>query len=81
MALALGKPIVATRVAMSGVDLNQAAVILAETPQEFAEAVDALLKDKERRIAMGAKNRDYAVRELDWRSIRRGGVSSIGVAL
>ncbi|MEM9166554.1 MAG: glycosyltransferase [Planctomycetota bacterium] len=66
-ALACGTAAITTK----GVDIwpelegSGAATIAEQTPEAFAEAIAELLVDEPRRTAMGAKGRDWVLRELD----------------
>jgi glycosyltransferase involved in cell wall biosynthesis len=65
-ALAGGKAIVATPLALEGLDLKDGEhVVVAETDAEFADALVALLTDPERRTAIARAARRWAERNLD----------------
>jgi glycosyltransferase involved in cell wall biosynthesis len=65
-ALASGKAIVATPLALEGLELRQGEhVFVAETGAEFADALVALLMDKDRRTAMAQAARRWAEKNLD----------------
>jgi len=69
-ALAAGKAVVATRLALEGigvVDGEQA--LIADDDAAFADAVSSLLRDPERRARMGAAARWWAECAPDWESV------------
>ena len=60
-ALALGKPVVASRLAAAGLEaVDGEHLVLAETDAEFARAIASLLRDRPRRLALGAGARAWA---------------------
>jgi glycosyltransferase involved in cell wall biosynthesis len=66
-ALAAGKAVVASRLAIEGLDLtNGEQVILAETDHQFGDAIAALLRDPGRRVALAQKARAWACANLGW---------------
>ena len=69
-AMAMGKAIVSTARGVAGIDLvaNRDAV-LADTPDAFARAVIALLRDADRRRALAQAARALAEEQYDWRKI------------
>jgi glycosyltransferase involved in cell wall biosynthesis len=65
-ALAAGKAIVATPLAVEGISVRDGVeVIVAQTASEFADAVVGLLRDPERRISIAAAARRWAEEHLD----------------
>lgn len=67
-ALAVGKAIVASPLALEGMDVADGEEVLtAETDEEFAAAVVALLQDEQRRLALAAAARSWAERNLGWK--------------
>ncbi|MBU0494108.1 MAG: glycosyltransferase [Chloroflexi bacterium] len=69
-AMALGVPIVSTRVGCEGIDLvPDEEVLLADEPADFARAVVALLRDPARGAAMTQLARRRAEAYYDWRVI------------
>ena len=69
-AMAMGKPMVATRMGAEGYPVSDGReLLLADTPSDFAEAVVGLLHTPERRRALGKAARAFVVRQYDWRSI------------
>jgi glycosyltransferase involved in cell wall biosynthesis len=71
-AAACGVPVVATPVGAEGLDFTDRSEIrLAAQPREFAEAVAALLADREARRAQAAAARRRVDSEYDWREIGR----------
>jgi polysaccharide biosynthesis protein PslH len=66
-ALAAGKALVASRLAVEGLDVVDGEhVLLAETDQEFADAVRALFDDNDRRTALEVRAREWAESNLGW---------------
>jgi sugar transferase (PEP-CTERM/EpsH1 system associated) len=69
-AMAMGKAIVSTALGCEGFDLAPGQELaIADTPDEFAAAVLALLHDPGRRENMGHAARQYASSRYDWRMI------------
>jgi len=69
-AMAMGKAIVSTSLGCEGFDLApDRELAIADTPEEFAAAVLALLRDPGRRLRMGNTARQYASSRYDWRMI------------
>ncbi len=66
--LASGRPVVATSVANEGIAAPSDVVKLADSVEEFAEAVIDLLQDPTRAEEMGARARAYAWKEWSWES-------------
>jgi glycosyltransferase involved in cell wall biosynthesis len=64
-AMAAGLPVVATSRAMNGIGAGDG-VVIADTPDAMAGAVLALLRDPDRRAALGAAGRARVVREFSW---------------
>lgn len=68
-ALAAGKAVIASPLAASGLDVADGReVVLAETDQEFAEAIITLLGDEPARARLGTTAREWAMRNLTWES-------------
>jgi glycosyltransferase involved in cell wall biosynthesis len=66
-ALAAGKALVATPLAVSGLGLDPGAhALVGESDTELTEALAALLADPDRRRRLGRAARDWAVEHLDW---------------
>ena len=66
-ALAAGKAVVASPLATAGVDVTDGEqLVLADTDDEFADAIVALLRDDARRGALGRAARSWAVANLGW---------------
>ena len=71
-AMAMGKAIVATRVACEGIDLDDGtSVLFAETGDEFAAAIARLAGDPELRARLGANARNIALDTYSYESIGR----------
>jgi sugar transferase (PEP-CTERM/EpsH1 system associated) len=69
-AMAMGKAIVSTSLGCEGFDLtSDQELSLADTPDQFAAAVLALLRDPQRRERMGEAARQHASSNYDWRMI------------
>lgn len=69
-AMAMGKAIVSTALGCEGFDLVPGQELsIADTPDEFAAAVLALLRDPDGRERMGRTARQYASSRYDWRMI------------
>ena len=68
-AMAIGLPIVSTRIGAEGFDvINGKELILSESPEEWGESILNLLANDDQRLAMGAAARDFAW-NYDWRKI------------
>jgi glycosyltransferase involved in cell wall biosynthesis len=66
-ALAAGKPLVATPLAVEGLDVTDGRqVLLAESSQDLAEKVACLLDDEERRRQLSMEAAAWARQNLDW---------------
>lgn len=69
-AMAMGKAIVSTSFGAAGIEcVNEREVLIADTAQEFADAVVSLLRDRARAQQMGARARQLAVEKYDWRQL------------
>ncbi|MGD0585829.1 MAG: glycosyltransferase family 4 protein [Oryzomonas sp.] len=69
-AMACGKPVVTTSVGAEGIaEDNEGAFLVADDPAAFAEAVVALLSDKERRAALGEQARQVIERRFSWQRL------------
>ena len=69
-AMAMGKPIVSTALGCEGFEVEPGQELaIADTPDEFATTVLALLQDPDRRERMGRDARQYARSRYDWRMI------------
>ena len=69
-AMAMGKAIVSTSRGIEGIDLIQGRdAIIADSPNEFASQVIALLRDPERRRDLGRHARALVESKYDWRQI------------
>jgi polysaccharide biosynthesis protein PslH len=69
-AMAMGKPVVATRLGAEGYPVTDGCeLLLADTPADFAAAVLSLLRAPERRIGLGQAARAFVERRYDWRAI------------
>jgi glycosyltransferase involved in cell wall biosynthesis len=71
-ALAAGKALVATPLAVAGLDVSDGRhVLLAETPGDFAAAVSRLLDDQGSRAALGSEARAWALEQPGWDAVAR----------
>jgi sugar transferase (PEP-CTERM/EpsH1 system associated) len=71
-ALAMGKAVVSTTVGAEGLPLRPGEqVVLADDPREFARAVVSLLRDPERRRAIGAAARRFVLERYSWARVSR----------
>ena len=71
-AMAMGKAIVSTRAGVNGLDLKPGEdFVLAESADEFARAVEALLDDPAECARLGAAARRRVERDYDWDTIAR----------
>jgi glycosyltransferase involved in cell wall biosynthesis len=69
-ALAAGKALVTTPLGAAGLDLEPGRhALVAEAPEEIADAVASLLADPTRRVELGAAGRRHAAAHFDWDSI------------
>ncbi len=69
-AMAMGKAIVSTRVGAEGIELIDGQnVLLADTPEEFAEAVRRLLDNPELRRSLGRRARELVEQRYGWTAI------------
>lgn len=58
-ALSLGVPIITTAVGASGIDVATAGIIIAETAEEFTQAIIEITNDEQQKRAIGAKGKAY----------------------
>ncbi len=69
-AMAMGKPVVATRLGAEGYPVKDGReLLLADAPADFAAAVVALLRAPERRAELGRAARAFVEQQYDWRAI------------
>jgi glycosyltransferase involved in cell wall biosynthesis len=69
-AFAQAIPVVTTTVGLEGIDAQSGSdVLVADTPQDFAEAVIRLLDDKALQAQLGGDGRRLAERYFDWKVI------------
>jgi sugar transferase (PEP-CTERM/EpsH1 system associated) len=68
-AMAMGKPIVSTSMAVQGIDaVNCEQLLVADNPKDFAQVVLRLLSDDEMRRELGSKARQFVKLYYDWRT-------------
>ncbi|MEO5842926.1 MAG: glycosyltransferase [Acidimicrobiales bacterium] len=66
-ALAAGKAVVASSVAVAGMDVEAAgAAIVVDDDEAFSNAVVGLLRNRSERVALAARARSWAIAHLDW---------------
>ena len=66
-ALAMGRPVVASTPAWTGLELEPGRdLVVADTPDQQAEAVRALLADRDRRAALGSAGRAAVAERYRW---------------
>ncbi len=69
-AMAMGKPVVATRLGAEGYPVTEGReLLLADTPADFAAAVVRLMRDPQRRAELGRAGRAFVEERYDWRVI------------
>jgi len=69
-AMACGRPVVTTSIGAEGIaEADEGALMIADDPEDFADAVVALLKDGARRIALGEQARQLVERRFSWRRV------------
>jgi sugar transferase (PEP-CTERM/EpsH1 system associated) len=69
-AMAMGKPVVATSLGAEGYPVTDGReLLLADTPEDFATTVLALLRAPERRTELGRAGRRFVEQQYDWRAI------------
>jgi glycosyltransferase involved in cell wall biosynthesis len=69
-AMAMGKPVVSTRLGAEGFPVtHEKELLLADDPEDFAAAVVSLLNSPERREALGRAGRAFVEARYDWRAI------------
>jgi glycosyltransferase involved in cell wall biosynthesis len=71
-ALGMAKPVVSTTIGAEGLSLqNGREFVAADEPDAFADAVVALLADRERRRALGSAGRALVVERYSWNQVSR----------
>lgn len=69
-ALAMGKAVVSTRIGAAGLAVTDGRhILLADEPESFAEKICRLLKDPERRRALGRAGRTLVESVYDWKAV------------
>ena len=70
--MAAGVPVVSTTIGAEGLRYtNGEDILLADTPQRFADACIHLLSDELARISLAQQARDRAVKEFSWEAVSR----------
>lgn len=70
-AMAMGKAVLGTPVALEGIDVVAGEHAAVEPEETFADAAVELLQDSQRRAVIGRRAREFAVTRLDWRVVGR----------
>ena len=66
-ALSMGKAIVATTMAVEGIDvMPEKNVLIANSPTEFVEQISHVIKDHKLRDALGAEARKFVIENYSW---------------
>jgi glycosyltransferase involved in cell wall biosynthesis len=69
-AMAMGKAIIGTKAAFTGIPVHDGVhALVRDDPQEFAEAIVALLEDEKLRCQLGKAARELVAEHFDWRQI------------
>jgi sugar transferase (PEP-CTERM/EpsH1 system associated) len=69
-AMAMGKAMVTTSIGCEGLDVRpDEHLLVADTPEQFAERTVMLLEDRNRRLVLGRAARDLVARRYSWRTI------------
>jgi len=69
-AFARGLPVVTTTIGLEGIDARPGEeVLVADTPQDFADSVVGLLKDETLQTNLAVKGRQLAEKSYDWQVI------------
>ena len=72
-ALAMGQAIVSTSIGCEGLEVtDQHDIVVADTPQGFADAVVRLLRDPATAQRLGQAGRDCVLQRYDWRAVGTG---------
>ncbi len=72
-ALALGKAVVSTSIGCEGIEglVDGYNILLADEPQDFADAVVGLLRDRDRRQSLGEAGRELVANRYTWQEVAR----------
>ncbi|HEY0715757.1 MAG TPA: glycosyltransferase, partial [Polyangia bacterium] len=71
-AMAMGKPVVSTRIGAEGLPVNDGQdIALADTPADFAARVLGLLRNPEQRRILGAAGRTLVTENYSWQGVAR----------
>lgn len=69
-ALSMGSAIVSTRIGCEGIEVTDGQdILMADAPQDFADAVCRVLEDPALRDRLGRQGRDLVERRYDWRAV------------
>lgn len=81
-AMAMGKPVIASPEAIAGIAAPAEAAIVSATPAAMAAAIDDLLKNEEKRSAIGAAARRHVLEHYQWEAaLARFGEALDGLGL
>ncbi|WP_425407843.1 TIGR03087 family PEP-CTERM/XrtA system glycosyltransferase [Hyphococcus sp.] len=67
-AMAIGKPVVASAAAMTGIDAPENAAVTVQHSPDMAQTILALLDDGKRRDAIGREGRKFVVDNFSWKA-------------
>ena len=71
--MAMGKPVVSTRLGVEGLDVVDGEhLLIADEPREFAGAVSRVMDSPAERDRLGHAGRELVKRQYDWRQIAVG---------
>ena len=69
-ALAMGKAVVSTSVGCEGLDVTHGKdILIADTPHEFVQQIQRVLKDSTLRASLGNEGRKLVVEKYSWQRI------------
>ena len=81
-AMAAGKPVVSTTVGCEGIEVTpRVDILVADSPQEFADACIELLRSEAKGRSIGEAGRRLVAQKYRWQQIREGFASSISARL
>lgn len=81
-AMAAGKPVVSTTVGCEGIEVTPSVdILVADSPQEFADACIELLRSEAKGRSIGEAGRRLVAQKYRWQQIREGFASSISARL
>jgi polysaccharide biosynthesis protein PslH len=68
-AMSMRKAIVSTTIGAEGISYSKDDIVLADTPEDFAQVVCQLINDPSRIISMGEKGRVLVCQKYDWKIV------------